>query len=282
LGCYLFVRGFCGELRGDDAAAVLDYTEAAACGEKAGHKILFGAAMLTLADAAYRSGQVESAKSSAERGVALMREADEYHNRSWGLGVLSWLALDRGEVERAGSLITEAWFLARELAFGLLSVNQMMCVSGYLAARDEMETAARLLAAADEWLDAVGSDVYYLHAQRARLGYDLERRLGTARMAQLRDEARMRGWQAAQQDIDSILAAPADSAMDRSSESGRLSARETEVLRLLATGKTDQQIADALFISRRTATTHLTNILTKLEVANRTEAAAWAVRAGLA
>jgi predicted ATPase/DNA-binding CsgD family transcriptional regulator len=61
-----------------------------------------------------------------------------------------------------------------------------------------------------------------------------------------------------------------------------LSPRELEVLRLVVAGRTDQQIADALFVSRRTITTHIGNILAKLGVANRTEAVAFAVRHGLA
>jgi DNA-binding CsgD family transcriptional regulator len=43
-----------------------------------------------------------------------------------------------------------------------------------------------------------------------------------------------------------------------------LSAREVEVVGLLAAGRSDQEIADALFVSRRTASTHVSNILTKL------------------
>jgi DNA-binding NarL/FixJ family response regulator len=54
------------------------------------------------------------------------------------------------------------------------------------------------------------------------------------------------------------------------------------VLRLVAQGHTNRQIAAELFISHRTATTHVANILGKLGVASRTEAAAWAVREGLA
>jgi DNA-binding NarL/FixJ family response regulator len=63
---------------------------------------------------------------------------------------------------------------------------------------------------------------------------------------------------------------------------GELTHREREVLTLIAAGRTDQQIADALFISRRTATTHVCNILNKLGVDSRTSAAALAVRQGLA
>ena len=61
-----------------------------------------------------------------------------------------------------------------------------------------------------------------------------------------------------------------------------LTAREREVLARLAQGKTDQEIADALFLSRRTVTTHVSNLLGKLGVANRVEAAALAAREGLA
>jgi DNA-binding NarL/FixJ family response regulator len=53
----------------------------------------------------------------------------------------------------------------------------------------------------------------------------------------------------------------------------RLSSREREVLRLLANGRTDREIAQALTISPRTAETHVAAILRKLEVRNRSEAA---------
>jgi DNA-binding CsgD family transcriptional regulator len=61
-----------------------------------------------------------------------------------------------------------------------------------------------------------------------------------------------------------------------------LTKREREVLGLVALGRTNRQIADALFISENTAGVHVSNILGKLGVAGRTEAAAIAVRAGYA
>ena len=60
-----------------------------------------------------------------------------------------------------------------------------------------------------------------------------------------------------------------------------LSQRELEVLRLLAAGKSNRDIADALFISLNTVATHVRNILTKTGCANRTEAAAYGLRHGL-
>ena len=60
-----------------------------------------------------------------------------------------------------------------------------------------------------------------------------------------------------------------------------LSHSEREVLGLLAIGKSNQEIADALFISLDTVATHVRNILTKIGCINRTEAAAYALRHGL-
>lgn len=61
-----------------------------------------------------------------------------------------------------------------------------------------------------------------------------------------------------------------------------LTKREGQVLQLVAQGLSNREIADRLFVSERTARTHVSNILTKLKLASRTQAALWAVRQGLA
>ena len=62
---------------------------------------------------------------------------------------------------------------------------------------------------------------------------------------------------------------------------GGLTRREVEVLRLIAAGKTDREIAEELVIGVRTVTTHVGTILAKTGSANRTEAAGYASRSGL-
>jgi len=61
-----------------------------------------------------------------------------------------------------------------------------------------------------------------------------------------------------------------------------LTAREVEILKLVAQGLSNQEIAEKLVISERTVRTHVTNILSKLHLANRTQAALYALREGLA
>jgi len=61
-----------------------------------------------------------------------------------------------------------------------------------------------------------------------------------------------------------------------------LTDREREILRMVAEGKANKQIAAELVISERTARTHVSNILRKLNLSSRTQAALWAVREGVA
>ncbi len=62
---------------------------------------------------------------------------------------------------------------------------------------------------------------------------------------------------------------------------GALSEREVQVLRLLATGKTNRDIAEALFISEKTVARHVSNIFDKIGVSSRAGATAWAYQHSL-
>jgi DNA-binding CsgD family transcriptional regulator len=109
-----------------------------------------------------------------------------------------------------------------------------------------------------------------------------------------RDEARSE-WRRALEIADRLDAAPLRRALDdlarragfgaaAPAPAGPLSAltsREREVLRLVAEGRNNREIAAALFISPKTASVHVSNILAKLEVSSRTKAAAIAHRGGL-
>jgi DNA-binding NarL/FixJ family response regulator len=61
-----------------------------------------------------------------------------------------------------------------------------------------------------------------------------------------------------------------------------LTSREVDVLRLLATGATNPEIAETLFISVTTVKGHVQSIMRKLDMSSRSALAAWAVRSGIA
>ena len=100
-------------------------------------------------------------------------------------------------------------------------------------------------------------------SRRRRAAYGTFRELGAARA---RDEAA---------GLVRDLGAPTG-ALPRTN--GDLTAREREVLELLAAGMSNAQIAQRLVISEKTAGHHVSHILAKLGVRNRTEAAAFAAR----
>jgi DNA-binding NarL/FixJ family response regulator len=75
-----------------------------------------------------------------------------------------------------------------------------------------------------------------------------------------------------------VLRQGAESQLGKVRYPAGLSRREVEVLRLVAAGKGNREIAERLFVSPNTVANHVRSILTKTNTANRTEAAAFAVR----
>jgi DNA-binding CsgD family transcriptional regulator len=119
---------------------------------------------------------------------------------------------------------------------------------------------------------------YEVARTRVLIGRAL-RDLGDNDSATAQFDAARRGFT----DLGAIPAAQQiDRLLVRTAAPGGLTAREVEVLRLVATGKSNQEIADALFLSNKTVARHLSNIFTKIDVQSRTAAAAYAHQHGLA
>ena len=115
--------------------------------------------------------------------------------------------------------------------------------------------------------------------QTLREAHDVAVRL---RAEPLRQEAELLARQG-RLDLTPVPGSSEAAAASRDGDGGLgLTERESEVLQLVAGGWSNQQIADALFISRKTASVHVSNILGKLGVGSRVEAAAIAHRLGLA
>ena len=161
-------------------------------------------------------------------------------------------------------------------------------------ARAEAE-ATRLEGRTDPGLWAASVEAFgYGHAyEQARSRW----RLAEALLAAGRREEAQAAALAARTVAERLGAAPLRSRVEALARRGRLDVgagpppgddgaagltpREREVLRLVAAGRSNKQIADALYISRKTASVHVSNILTKLGVRSRGEAAASARRLGL-
>jgi DNA-binding CsgD family transcriptional regulator len=163
-----------------------------------------------------------------------------------------WLARAEAEYRRAtGDNDPQAWqtVLAE---FGPEYVYEIARTRWRLA--EALAEAGRRDEAADQWRQAVqAADRLKARPLRAALD-DLARR---ARIGTTQDDGR----------DGAVLAS--------------LTSREREVLRLIAAGRSNREIASVLFIAPKTASVHVSNILAKLGAASRTEAAAIAHREGL-
>jgi DNA-binding CsgD family transcriptional regulator len=147
-------------------------------------------------------------------------------------------------------------------------------------------------------LDRVRCPVLVLHRADAQVisleaSTALARSLPGGRLALLPGSSASLFFEATEQAVDRIVAfvkdpvaEPAAAAEDRriraARGSGGLSPRETEVLRLLAAGETNGQIAALLGLSINTVERHVVNLYRKIDVRGRAEATAWAIRNGVA
>ncbi|MEU4949220.1 response regulator transcription factor [Streptomyces lavendulae] len=85
-----------------------------------------------------------------------------------------------------------------------------------------------------------------------------------------------------QPEVAEALLAAQDDQPAGAGRPGALTERERELLGLIADGRSNREIARALVLSEKTVKTHVSNILMKLDLSDRTQAALWAVRHGLA
>jgi DNA-binding CsgD family transcriptional regulator len=113
-----------------------------------------------------------------------------------------------------------------------------------------------------------------------RRGDDVNRASEMAEQA-LKD-ARQMGMAALVTQLEALVQAAAAHHGKRSDYPDGLTARELEVLRLIAEGATNRGIATELFISEKTVHNHVSNLLAKIGCANRTEAASYALKKHLA
>ena len=143
-------------------------------------------------------------------------------------------------------------------------------------ARGHFDQALTLNRAMRAW-PSLARTLYRYGAFLLTLPADAERRQGLQYLREAEQLARRLAMERLVSDIDAILRAR-DGEVTFPDD---LTAREVEVLRLLAIGRTNKDVSLVLAISLNTVATHVRNILNKTQCANRTEAATYAIRHGL-
>jgi ATP/maltotriose-dependent transcriptional regulator MalT len=259
-GQALYQQGELHRLQGEHEPAETAYREAS----KFGREPQPGLALLRLAQ-----GDLEAATSAMHR---LVGEATEPLRRAALLPALVEIMLASGELDQARTASGELTQIAEASGRKMLqAVAARVAGAVELAAGDAAAALGPLRRAAELWqeLDAP----YEVARVRALVGHAC-RALGDDDTAALELEA-------ARAVFEELGAAPDLERVDSLNggaepETHGLSARELEVLRLVASGKTNRQIASALVLSEHTIARHVQNIFTKLGVSSRTAATAFA------
>jgi ATP/maltotriose-dependent transcriptional regulator MalT len=220
-------------------------------------------------------GETEWARSLLDRYLAHRAEPDVFAAPTIALGVD--VLLEAGDLKAAQELVAKLERIAiesgtlRARALAAAAAGRVALAGGQPAVR---HFEAALLAFAQ----------VEMPLEQARTRFDLARSLATRNPKSAVAEARlaMSTFQrlSAARDFDSaahLLRELGGGGRRWTKGFGMLTGRETEVLRLVGTGMTNQQLAERLFLSRRTVEHHVANILSKLGLATRAEAAAYAM-----
>jgi DNA-binding CsgD family transcriptional regulator len=239
--------------------------------------ILAGRISINLAVAPRAQGQYALAAAHLEEALRLEREAGYTDGMILALGDLGNLARDQADYARAMAFYREALELGENHPGGRVVTEVIEAVAITAAAVGEAERAARLLGAAEAQRDRLGLRYRVREDQTA-----LEHAVAATRGA-LGERAFAIAWAAGRSLTPTqVIAEALDSlAPPTSTNDISLTPRESEILRLLASGQTDSAIATALFISVRTVEHHVARIFAKLGVHNRTAATTAAIAAGL-
>ncbi len=236
-----------------------------------------------LGEVARHGGKTDEAAALLNEAMARFRRADDRLGVAFALQGLARLATIEGEPQVAAEQFAEALALLRDFGERRGMIECLEALAALVADQGKPELAVR-------WWSAVAAEREARHAPQHPVERPaFERSLASAR-ASLRESVYTAAWKAGSVlTLDDATNEALDYAPSihvagprQPEDAHGLSPREHEVLRLLAEGRTNREIADALFISPRTVTTHVTNILGKLNVPSRAAAAAVAIREGLA
>jgi ATP/maltotriose-dependent transcriptional regulator MalT len=272
VGLAWYQRAELHRLRGELPAAEAAYEHAAA----RGHDPHPGLALLWLAQ-----GRTDAAAAAIRRVVAanpdaypaVTGEVAGPRPRAEMLAAAVEILVVAGDLTAAAAAADELQRMAGDRDTPLFAAVAARALGTVLLARDEPTNALAVLSRARaRWLELQAP---YEAARTRVLMARALRALGDDDTASIEERAAAEVFAAVGASLDlEALRAPSDG--DGAPATTGLTARELEVVRLVAAGRTNREVAEALVISDKTVARHLHNVFTKLDLPNRSAATAWA------
>jgi non-specific serine/threonine protein kinase len=265
---------------GDLARARVQFCRAQDLYSDVGDKSGLGRAIGSLARLAREAGELDRAVELFERCLVLLHAAGDEWGVANSLANLGHVMLAFGEPVRAYQYFHQALDVRVRLG-NVLGIAE--CLEGFAGAGvgDQPRRATALLGAAAELRDRAGAPVPASEQVRYDQLRERARQQQTAEsLAAAWAEGRALSMQAAialATDPETRLAAEPRVELDVGT-SQLLTRRERQIVRLVALGRSNREIADELVVGVRTVETHLEHIFRKLAVQTRTQVAVWAIR----
>jgi ATP/maltotriose-dependent transcriptional regulator MalT len=235
-------------------------------------------ALFTLGDVAKSQGDDMQAQRFYQQSLATARASDDRRNRSMALSRLGELAFRRGNPEEAVAHYSESLSLASSFEDTVVIGWSLLGLARIAKTERQHRRAASLQGAGEAYLNpSLDLD------QTERTAYErdvaaLRTYLGEEGYLQARDEGRkMTPVQA----LSVTESAPAIQPTRSTLYPDGLTPREVEILRLVALGWTDTQVAEKLIISPRTVQGHLRSVYNKIDVTSRSAATRYVVEHNL-
>ncbi len=284
IGSVLRQLGFIATEQGNLVQAEALLKESLTVGQEIGHKRSVGAALFGLARLSLLRGDLAQAAVLARESLAIAREIDHTWDITNGLGLLGEIVRDQGELVQARLLFQEALSLAQKIGYKDCIGLHLVGLATIALAERQPRRAALLFGAAEAWPDphstTFGDYKRDMANARAQLGEEAFAAAWAQGRAMTPDEAL-----AALEHVttpEPVVAVPQATQVvkppsPQPTYPDELTAREVEILRLVAQGWTDGQIAEHLVISPRTVNAHLTSIYRKIGVSSRSAATRYAM-----
>ncbi|NWF64492.1 MAG: tetratricopeptide repeat protein [Chloroflexi bacterium] len=229
----------------------------------------------------YQQGDLTRSMSYLEQCLRMSDEHGYVQSSSFVLGLMGKIAVEQRRYQNAKKYLGRALEPLSAYGFQSLFYEVVEVVAQLCAATHKAEEAALLYASAvDHLSDNLLSRVLPSSADYSKRLEPLKKELGAERF----DLILAKGKQMTCAEVHSFavsLCQTVDAIAAAQSAQSIFTERELDVLRLLAQGKTNEEISKELVVVLKTVEKHVAGIFRKLGVKNRTEAAAWALENGV-
>src|SRR6266487_2804995 len=225
---------------------------------------------------AHSEGDAASARSLTEQALAIFKEMKQQHGTALSLYALAEVAAAGGDSARSQALYEQGVGVARKSGDKRTIPSGLEGLAVAIAAQGNHAWAAHLWGAAETLREAIGAPMPPVECA------PYHRAVAAAR-TQFGEKAFATAWaEGRMMSPDHVLATQGELSSSPATASPApypdgLTTREVEVLRVVAQGLTNEQVAERLVISPRTVDTHLTLIYSKIGVSSRSAATRYAI-----